>query len=104
MKKVLVEMLEIYKPNGRDWMDYTLKKNNPYTYHHIVEKRNGGQCTVSNGAIITKNAHIYLNHLDVMYHRIYNELNYMFKQLNMTYQPPTDDYYEEINHILRKVK
>lgn len=104
MRKVLVEMLEIYKPNGRDWLDYEMTRKNPYTYHHIKEKRNGGQETISNGAIITKYAHIYLNHLDVMYHRIYEELNHMFKELNMTYQPPTEEYYEEIHHILRKVR
>jgi len=104
MKKVLVEMLEIYKPNGRDWMDYKMTKNNPYTFHHIKEKRNGGRLEIRNGAIITNNAHIYLNHLDSCYHKIYNELNHMFKELNMTYKPPTEDYYEEIHHILRKVR
>lgn len=43
MKKVLVDMIEIYKPNGIDWMQYKLAKNNPYTFHHIKEKRNGGK-------------------------------------------------------------
>ena len=104
MKRELIDLIEIFKPNGRDWMDYVMTKNNPYTFHHIKEKRNGGKLEVSNGAIITKHAHIYLNHLDVNYHRIYNELNYMFKQLNMSYKPPTDEYYEEIHHILRKVR
>ena len=104
MKKVLIDMIEIYKPNGIDWLEYKLSKNNPYTFHHIREKRNGGKYEIRNGAILTKNAHIYLNHLDVCYHKIYKELNYMFKQLNMTMKPPTDEYYEEINHILRKVR
>jgi len=104
MREILVEMLEIYKPNGIDWMDYRMTKKNPYTFHHIKEKRNGGRLTISNGAIITQNAHIYLNHLDANYHKIYMELNDMFKLLNMTMKPPTEDYYEEINHILRKVK
>lgn len=104
MKEVLAKMIQIYQPRGIDWMDYRMTKSNPYTFHHIKEKRNGGKYEIRNGAIITKNAHIYLNHLDTYYHKIYMELNYMFKQLNMTMKPPTADYYEEINHILRKVK
>ena len=104
MKKELLELIRIYKPEGRDWMDYVMTKNNPYTFHHIKEKRNGGKLEVSNGAIITKHAHIYLNHLDLCYHRIYQELNYMFKCLNMSYKPPTEEYYEEIHHILKKVR
>lgn len=104
MKKILVKMLEIYQPNGRDWMNYVMTRDNPYTYHHIKERRKGGRTTIYNGAIITKHAHIYLNYLDLNYHKIYNELNEMFKYLNTTYQPPTEEYYEEIEHILKKVR
>lgn len=104
MKRALIELIKIYEPNGRDWMDYVMTKNNPYTFHHIKEKRNGGKLIVSNGAIITKYAHNYLNYLDYEYHKIYKDLNYMFKCLNMTQKPPTDDYYDEIHHILRKVR
>ena len=104
MKEVLIKMLEIYQPNGIDWMDYKLARDNPYTFHHIKEKRNGGKLEVNNGAILTRKAHNYLNYLDYEYHKIYKDLNYMFKCLNRTMKPPTDDYYEEIHHILRKVR
>lgn len=104
MKDELIQLIRIFHPNGTDWMNYKLREDNPYTFHHIVERRNGGKLEVRNGAILTKDAHIYLNHLDYAYHKIYNELNGLFKELNMTMQPPTDDYYEEVNHILRKVR
>lgn len=104
MKRELIELIEIFKPNGRDWLDYVMTRDNPYTFHHIKEKRNGGKLEVRNGAIITNDAHIYLNHLDYNYHRIYQELNYMFKCLNRTMKPPTEEYYEEIHHILKKVR
>ena len=104
MRQELIELIEIFKPNGIDWMEYVWRENNPYTFHHIKEKRNGGKLTVRNGAILTNDAHIYLNYLDSQYHKIYNELNGLFKDLNRTMKPPTDDYYEEVNHILVKVK
>ena len=104
MKKELRELIKIYQPNGIDWLNYEWAKDNPYTFHHIKEKRNGGKLEVNNGAILTKNAHIYLNYLDYNYHRIYNELNYMFKMLNRTYKPPTKEYFDEIDHILKKVR
>jgi hypothetical protein len=107
MNKVLIQMLEIYKPELWDnhcWMDYKLTKDSPYTFHHIVEARNGGKKIISNGAILTLNAHRYLNFLDNRHHNIYKELNCLFYDLNRTYAPPTQEYYEEVRHVLKKVR
>ena len=65
------------------------------TYHHIKEKRNGGATTVENGALLSLYKHNYLNYLDLYYHSIYNELNGLFYDLNRTYAPPNEEYYEE---------
>ena len=46
----------------------------------------------------------YHNYLDRYYHKYYNDLNGLFKELNMTMKPPTLDYYEEVSHVLRKVR
>ena len=102
MDSILIEMITIYKPEGIDWMNCSLQRKNPYTFHHIQEARNGGKRTVSNGAIITSNAHQYLNFLDFEYHRIYLDLNYLFKELNNTMLPPAEDYFEEVDYILKK--
>lgn len=104
MDKILKQMIVIYEPDGIDWMEYNLSRDNPYTYHHIIEKRNGGRRTLDNGAILTQNAHRYLNYLDMKKHDYYRELNSLFLFLNRTKQPPTEEYYEEVRKVLKKVK
>lgn len=106
MKEPMITMLKIYKPLelGVDWMDYKIVRTSDLTFHHIKEARNGGKRVLENGAILVKASHQYLNYLDRYYHKHYNDLNYLFKQLNMTMQPPTQDYYDEVHHVLKKVK
>lgn len=106
MKEPLIKMLKIYKPLelGVDWLDYKIINPNDLTYHHILEKRNGGRRTIENGAILIRESHDYLHFLDRYYHKYYRNLNDLFRALNMTMQPPTEEYYEEINYILKKVR
>lgn len=91
-------MLSIYGEGC--WMGYKLTKENPYTYHHILEARNGGKVTIDNGAILTKYAHHDLNELENRASYLYCELNDMFKELNETRKPPTREYFKEVNGIL----
>lgn len=103
---ILVRMLEIYKPelsDNRCWMGYKMTKNNPYSFHHIKEVRNGGITDVSNGAILTKKSHRYLNELDSFFHDEYEELNELFFLLNRTNAPPTEEHYMKVRKILNKV-
>lgn len=103
MKEVLKEMIEIYKPDGIDWMGYIWTPRNPYTYHHCKELRNNGKTTVRNGAILTNTAHIDLNYYDNRLNHIYRELNALFMMLNRTNMPPTEEYWEELDYVLKKV-
>lgn len=103
MNKTLVTMIEIFEPDGMDWMGYLWTPRNPYTYHHIKEQRNGGKTTINNGAIITDIAHVDLNYYDNRVNRVYKELNILFKMLNDTKKPPTKEYFEEVDYILKKV-
>ena len=41
-KLLIVKMIEIYKPVDFDWMSYKITRNNPLTFHHIVEESKGG--------------------------------------------------------------
>ena len=104
IKRLRTEMIQVYGMNC--WLDeeWIYRRNNLLTLHHIKELRNGGKTCWNNSALLSKTSHIYLNYLDREYHKIYNELNGAFKDLNITHKPPTDEYYEEINGILRKVK
>lgn len=106
MKEPMITMLKIYKPLelGVDWLDYKIYRTSDLTFHHIKEKRNGGQRIITNGAILVRRSHDYLNYLDMCYHKHYKDLNELFRQLNMTMQPPTEEYYEEVHHVLKKVK
>jgi hypothetical protein len=104
MKEPTRELVAIFKPIeiGYDWMDWEIGKKKELTFHHIIEARNGGKCTLRNGAILTRQAHDYLNYLDCREHKLYQELNGLFAELNKTMQPPEDDYYEELNGIYVK--
>jgi len=82
MKDILAEMIEIYQPNGVDWMGYVVSEHNPYTFHHIVEKRYGGKEEIKNGAILTKKAHEYLNWLDQYCPMAYLEYQCIFRYIN----------------------
>lgn len=106
MKEPLITMLKIYKPLelGVDWLDYKIVRANDLTFHHIQEVRNGGKRIITNGAILVRQSHEYLNYLDNRYHKYYEELNQLFKELNMTMLPPTKEYYDEVHHVLKKVR
>lgn len=65
MKQIVKDMIKIYKINelGFDFCGYSLQKGDIYTYHHnIIARRNGGQETINNGAILCgKSSHPYLH-------------------------------------------
>lgn len=102
VKRLKEEMIEVY--GEYCWMNelWIPKKKDILTFHHILEKRNGGKDRWENGALISYNSHQYLNYLDNEYHKIYKELNGMFYDLNRTYAPPTEEYYEEVKRILKR--
>ena len=104
IKRLRLEMIKVYGKNC--WMDenWVWQRNNLLTLHHIHELRNGGKTCWVNSALLSRKSHIYLNYLDREYYKIYKELNGAFRELNKTYAPPTQEYYGEINEILRKAK
>lgn len=93
-------MLTIY--GEACWMGYKVSKKNPFTYHHIVERRNGGGVTMDNGAVLTRIAHDDLNRIEQSRRSYYKVLNELFKELNSTMKPPTKEYYMEVYDILGK--
>lgn len=108
MRDVLNEMIEIYQPNGIDWMGYEVSKNNPYTFHHIVEKRYGGREEIKNGAILTKRAHEYLNWLDQYCPMAYLEYQDIFRYINGFNGPIPkhlyDIIYDEIHSLAYEIE
>lgn len=104
MKPVLHELVDIFETTkiGYDWMDWEVGKKKDLSFHHIKEARFGGKYTLRNGAVLTTQAHQFLNVLDNQENKLYRELNGLFHELNGTMKPPEDDYYEELNGIYVK--
>ena len=97
MNRVLDLMLKIYKPKkDLDWMGYKMTKNNPYTFHHIVEKRDGGRAEIKNGAILTEQAHQYLNYLDLYCPEAYDKFQEIFRFINDFNGPIPRDWWNDI--------
>ncbi len=93
---VLTRMVEVYEPNGEDWMGFKLAKDNKYTFHHIRERRKGGKAELENGAILTEHAHQFLNMLDYYYKDAYEDYQGIFRQINKNHGPIPDDLLEDI--------
>lgn len=104
MNKDVKYMLMIYKTKKYDWMGYEIGKNCKLTRHHIFKKVYGGIDDITNYALLTEISHEYLHYLEIKDHSAYLELNALFKELNDTLAPPTDEYYKKIDKVLKKVK
>lgn len=82
MKNIIKIMINQYNIHKIDWMGYEVNKDNPYTYHHLLKKENGGKETATNGAILTKIGHEYLNIIESRDIELYNYINNVLKQIN----------------------
>ena len=99
----LKRMLKIYKPNGYDWMNFALTRRNPYTFHHIVSRRYGGEDNINNGAILTRRAHDLLHILECICPTAYSKLTELFNKINSSKESPNDEIIAEIDSILYDV-
>lgn len=98
-KRILAEMIEIYKPIKYDWMGFKIDENSILTYHHIVEKRNGGAESIYNGAILTKKAHKLLHSIENIDPDLYAEYAYWFRIINDMGCPPIREVMVVINSL-----
>ena len=103
MKRVLRIMVDIFQPEGIDWMNFAISRENPYTYHHIIERSKGGDKSIDNGAILTRKAHTLLHVLEKVCPDAYNDLQNIFLRINDSKKPVLDEYIREIDEILYKV-
>lgn len=105
---VLNKMIRIYKPKDIDWMGFKMTNDNPYTFHHIIEHRDGGLCEITNGAILTDSAHRYLNYLDLYIPEAYEEYQKIFRFINSLNGPIPEslynDLYEEIYTLAYEIE
>lgn len=97
-------MIKIYKTYEYDWMGFEIKDPSELTRHHIVKREDGGENNISNYALLTKYAHRLLHYLEEHYNKEYNYLNEKFLELNRSVSPPTIEYYEDINRVMKSIK
>ena len=97
-------MIKIYKTYELDWMGDEIKNIKFLTKHHIVKREQGGLNDISNYALLTDRSHHLIHYLEEHYYKEYVELNKLFKELNLSLQPPTEEYFEKVRRILKVVK
>ena len=104
MKGVLRNLMERHGTYGVDWMGFNLSKKNPLTYHHMEKNCDSGEKTLANGAPLTKKAHRFLNYLEINCPELYSEWNNLFKIINQSAAPPTEEHSEKISSLREKGK
>ena len=92
---VLLQMIEIYRPEVTDWMQYQITRRNILTLHHIRKTCEGEISTINNGAILTKKAHRILNMVETIDWALYREWNELFMLINQGKRPPCEEYVSE---------
>lgn len=99
MNTVLNQLIRIFEQKNIDWMGYKVTKKNPYTYHHILERRYGGKLSIDNGAILTRDAHDHLNYLEAYVPEAYDDWQRFFRYVNAKKRPLTKEDYELMKMI-----
>lgn len=97
-------MIKIFQTYEVDWMGDKINNLASLTRHHITKREHGGESSINNYALLTKNSHRLLHYFEQYYPKEYHELNALFLKLNRSGQPPTIEYYEEVREIVKRVK
>lgn len=98
VQRVIKEMIEIYKPNGYDWMGNRISKKNVLTFHHIV-KRKIGRTIKENGALLTQKSHQRLNKLEAHNQDLFERWQWLFIRINYSGMPPSVELISEIQAL-----
>lgn len=98
LRELKREMIQVYGMSCWLWGIDDRK----LTGHHIVPLRQNGPTIWRNIALLNRQAHDEFNYIEQINRKAATEINGLFTELNKTYSPPTDDYYEELNGIYVK--
>ena len=104
MNDEIAEMINIYKTIDLDWMGDVIKTPSDLTRHHIIKKEKNGCNSIDNYALLTTNSHHLIHYLEINYNKEYNMINDLLMKLNVSKCEPTNEYFFEMNNILKKVK
>lgn len=101
MKQITKLMVNMYNLKGIDFAGYKVSKDNPYTYHHLVKRCHGGIETIENGAVLTKDSHLYLHIIESRDLELYNYINNVLKQINEQGHEPLLRQILAIDYLLK---
>lgn len=104
MNNDIEEMINIYNTFEFDWMGDKINNLSSLTRHHIVKKENNGIDDKKNYALLTRYSHEFLHYMEIKYNKEYKRINEMFLTLNESNLPPTEEYFEEMKLILKRIK
>ena len=91
-------MLNMWKMGTMDWLGYDNLER--YSYHHIKKKCDGGEQTISNGAILHQNSHSYLHTIEYYDLDKYIFLNTILKAINDQKRMPSIEQLKQIKLVL----
>jgi hypothetical protein len=101
MNNKQVKNLLIYNFGASCWLGGKITKKNPLTNHHILAKRDGGETTLDNGALLSQEMHDRFNILEQRYPELAEEINSYLKQYKGVYP---NKIQERIDYIMSLVK
>ncbi len=104
VKSDIAFMARIYNTYEKDWLGEPIYSIEQLTRHHIVKKEKGGENGKSNYALLTKTSHAFIHYLEDNYYQDYKDLNNLFLELNRSDSPPSEEYYDEVRKIVKRVK
>ena len=85
-----------------DWLGYELQKDDMFTYHHnITKKEDGGIESIRNGAILCgKTSHPYIHLIEHLDFDIYLYLTKLLTEVNLQRRMPTDKQFLKMYRTL----
>ena len=98
---LLRQLIEIYQPNGFDWLMYQITKKNTLTLHHVDELSEGGKLSINNAALLTKKSHRALNMCESRDTYLYVVINEFFREVIENAGPMTPELIEESREYKR---
>ena len=104
MNEDVKEMINIYQTFDIDWMGDRINSLSDLTRHHIVKKQYDGVDDISNYALLTTYSHHLIHFLEDKYSKEYKYINELFLELNDSKKPPSEEYFNKILGVLKRVK
>ena len=103
MKSITITMVNIYGMKKVDWLGYELQKDDMFTYHHnITKKENGGNESIRNGAVLCgKTSHPYIHLIEYLDFDIYMYLTKLLTEVNNQRTMPTDKQFILMHNALK---